>query len=399
MSPVPILVQKFGGTSVSTPEARQHVAAHVRRARDDGYQVAIVVSAMGRRGDPYATDTLLDLLRRDADVVDPRDYNLMFICGEAISVPIVAQTLRRAGIPATGLTSAQAGIFTDGNPLEAEIARIDTSRLRSLLERGEVPVITGGQGVAPGTLDFNTLGRGGSDTSGVAVGVALGAAKVEIFTDVEVISATDPRLVPEAARIRQIGYASMHAMARWGAKVVHPRAIMAGMRGGTPIVLRSTFSQDPGTVIANVADAGGVVGIAALSSMETVALPAGSADASRRAQWEQRSVIMSADDRASGDLVVGAGSEKVGELDAAVAELGATVRRLGPCCWASVIGEGAALREQVPRSRAELDRSGIALLAFEAAEGRSTFVVPEAARGAAVRALYAVAFGETTSTG
>ena len=114
MSRIPILVQKFGGTSVATPERRQQVVGHVRRARLEGYQVAIVVSAMGRRGDPYATDTLLDLLREDGGQVAPADYDLMFTCGEAISAAVMSHALTRAGIPAVGMTSAQARIFTDG---------------------------------------------------------------------------------------------------------------------------------------------------------------------------------------------------------------------------------------------------------------------------------------------
>ena len=113
-------MQKFGGTSVSTPERRQQVVEHVRRARADGYQVAIVVSAMGRRGDPYATDTLLDLLRSDGGPVAPDDYDLMFTCGEAISAAVMSQALKRAGIPAVGLTAAQARIYTDGAPPRGE---------------------------------------------------------------------------------------------------------------------------------------------------------------------------------------------------------------------------------------------------------------------------------------
>jgi len=222
MSRVPILVQKFGGTSVSSPDRRQQVAAQVRAAIAAGHQVAIVVSAMGRRGDPYATDTLLDLLRGDGGPVDPRDYDLIFTCGEAISVAVMAHTLKRAGVPAVGLTSAQARIFTDGHHVEADIETIDTTRLRALMAAGQVPVVTGGQGVARDSLDYTTLGRGGSDTSGVALGVALGARRVDIFTDVAGVAVVDPRLVPGARMLRRVSYGACTRgrcwRAGWGAR-------------------------------------------------------------------------------------------------------------------------------------------------------------------------------------
>src|SRR5450756_449547 len=124
-----------------------------------------------------------DLLRSDGGPVEPDDYDLMFTCGEAISAAVMSQALKRAGIPAVGLTAAQARIYTDGQHVEASIEEIDTSRLHALMAAGQVPVVTGGQGVARDTLDYTTLGRGGSDTSGVALGVALGACRVDIFTD------------------------------------------------------------------------------------------------------------------------------------------------------------------------------------------------------------------------
>src|SRR5450759_1519070 len=285
---IPILVQKFGGTSVSTPERRQQVVGHVRRAIADGNRVAIVVSAMGRRGDPYATDTLLDLLRSDGGPVEPDDYDLMFTCGEAISAAVMSQALKRAGIPAVGLTAAQARIYTDGQHVEASIEEIDTSRLHALMAAGQVPVVTGGQGVARDTLDYTTLGRGGSDTSGVALGVALGACRVDIFTDVEGIAVVDPRLVPGARMLTRVSYAAMHELARFGAKVVHPRALMTGWAGRTPVVIRSTFSDAPGTMIGEVEDEAPIVGLALLPAMETVVLPAGAVNTATREAWERR---------------------------------------------------------------------------------------------------------------
>ena len=279
MIETPILVQKFGGTSVATVDSRRQVVEHIRRAREAGYRVAIVVSAIGRRGAPYATDTLLDLLRSDGGAVDPRDYDLIFVTGEIISVAIMSQTLKRAGIAAVGLTGGQAGLHTDGHYREAEIVGIDVARLRRHMAAGAVPVITGGQGIDPDSQDYTTLGRGASDTSGVAFGVALGAEKVEIFTDVEGVAAIDPRMVPGAHWLARVSFMAMYELARFGAKVLHPRAILAGWRARTPVVVRSTFSTAPGTIIADVADERPIVGLATLSPMDTAWLPANAVDA------------------------------------------------------------------------------------------------------------------------
>jgi len=389
MSGPPVLVQKFGGTSVSTADRRGRVVEHVRRARASGLRVAIVVSAMGRRGDPYATDTLLDLLRADGGGVAPDDYDLMFTCGEAISVAVVSQALKRGGIAATGLTAAQAGIYSNGVHLEADVTRIDTGRLHALLEAGTVPVVAGGQAVAPGTLDFTTLGRGGSDTSGVALGVALGACRVEIFTDVEGVHAADPRLVPGAPMRARIGYAAMYELARFGAKVLHPRAIAAGMAGGTPVVVRSTFSEAPGTLVADVIDEAPLVGLAALPPMETFALPAGSVPDAVRDGWERTRLVMSIVDRDRREIIVGAADDKAGDLRAAVDEAAVgPSRRLGRCCWLSVVGDGLALAAADLGWVRSLRTRAIDVYAREIGVRRATYVVPEAGRQAAAEVVY-----------
>ncbi len=389
MSRSQILVQKFGGTSVSTPERRAQVVEHVRRARIAGDQVAIVVSAMGRRGDPYATDTLLDLLRSDGGPVASDDYDLIFTCGEAISVAVMSQALKRAGIPAAGLTAAQARIYSNDVHLEADIESIDTSRLHALLAAGTVPVITGGQAVSRPTLEFTTLGRGGSDTSGVAVGAALGACRVEIFTDVDGVASADPRLIANARILGRVSYEAMHALARFGATVVHPRAIAAGMRGRTPIVVRSTFTDAPGTLVGDVADEGTLVGLAALPPMETVVLPAAAAAPSTRETWERSRLVMSIIDSECGEVVVGATDDKAGELRDALKEAALEPsRRLGRCCWLSVIGDGAALGTCHAVWMARFGTRGVEVRARELTARRATYVVPEATREIAARAVY-----------
>ena len=397
MSASPILVQKFGGTSVSTPERRQQVVEHVRRAQEDGYQVAIVVSAMGRRGDPYATDTLLDLLRADGGPVAPDDYDLIFTCGEAISVAVMSQALKRAGIPAIGLTAAQARIYSDGTHLEADVEQIDTTRLNALLADGMVPVITGGQAAAPPTLDFTTLGRGGSDTSGVAVGVALGACRVEIFTDVDGVATADPRLVANTRVLSRISYEAMYELARFGARVVHPRALAAGRAGRTPIVVRSTFSDAPGTLICDVEDERPLVGLAALPPMDTVVLPAGAVDQTTREAWERSRLVMSIVDSASGEIVTGAADDKAGDLRAALREARLEpARSLGQCCWLSVIGEAAALGERHPHWMTRLAEQGVEVHAHELATRRITYVVVEAARARAAGLLHETIGNQTS---
>jgi aspartate kinase len=389
MSRSRILVQKFGGTSVSSPERRRQVVEHVRRARADGYQVAIVVSAMGRRGDPYATDTLLDLLRADGGPVAADDYDLMFTCGEAISAAVMSQALKRAGIPAIGLTAAQARIYSNGTHLEADVEQIETTRLNALLAEGTVPVITGGQAVAPATLDFTTLGRGGSDTSGVAVGVALGACRVEIFTDVDGVASADPRLVPGARLLSHVSYEAMHELARFGAKVVHPRALATAWAARTPVVVRSTFSDAPGTLIGDVEDEGPLVGIAALPPMDTVVLQAGAVGQTTREAWERSRLVMSVIDAASGEVVAGAADDKAAELRDALREAAVEpTRSLGRCCWLSVVGRAAALREHHPHWMTRFAQEGLAVHAAERAGRRCTYVVAEAARTRAAELLH-----------
>jgi aspartokinase len=393
----PVLVQKFGGTSVGTPERRQMVVEHVRRARDAGYLVAIVVSAIGRRGDPYATDTLLDLLRADGAAVNPSDYTLMFVTGEIISVALMSHTLNRAGIPACGLSGAQARIFTDGHATEAEILGIDVSRMHRHLERGEVPVVTGGQGIERESFDFNTLGRGASDTSGVAVGVALGAERVDIFTDVEGVATADPRVVPGATTTSHISFERMHELARFGAKVIHPRAVKAGWRGRTPLVVRSTFSALPGTTISESADDSPFSGIAALSALATVTVPNGSIDVDTLALWERRRLIMNLVDRRTGRLVLGCAQphELAGALeDVCVAADGAPA----PLSWVSVVGESGFVAARAAADADVLASVGAPPVHEEAGAFRSTFLVDPSKEHEAVRTLHGAYMSASAQT-
>ncbi|HLQ64876.1 MAG TPA: aspartate kinase, partial [bacterium] len=200
-----VVVQKFGGALLATPAGRVQVADLIAATRQQGTAVVAVVSAIGREGDPYATDTLVRLVRDIGSQVDPRTLDLLLSTGEVISTALVAHTLVRAGCPAIALTGAQAGIITTDEFNDARILRIDTTRARLHMERGRVPVIAGFQGITPDG-EITTLGRGGSDTTAVALGAALGADVVEIYKDVEGIMTADPKLVPAARPIDRITY-------------------------------------------------------------------------------------------------------------------------------------------------------------------------------------------------
>lgn len=245
-----ILVQKFGGTSVATPEVREQVVNQILKARDQGYKVVVVVSAMGRTGDPYATDTLIGLLRSIGGEVPARELDLMMSCGELISSAVLAQTLNASGQKATAFTGARAGIITDDNFGSARILKIEPQKVLEALRADNIVVVAGFQGRTEDG-EITTLGRGGSDTTATALGAALNAELVEIYTDVDGIMTADPRLVPDAQSLRVITYQEVCEMAHLGAKVIHPRAVEIAMAERIPVKIKSTFLDGPGTLISD----------------------------------------------------------------------------------------------------------------------------------------------------
>lgn len=245
---VRVIVQKFGGTSVAGAEAREKVAGHVRAALDEGFAPVVVVSAMGRRGDPYATDTLIGLARSVFDDVKPRELDLLQSCGEVISTVVTVQTLMKAGIRACAFTGGQAGIMTDRTFTNARILEVKPEAVHRCLADGQVAVVAGFQGMTDDG-ETTTIGRGGSDTTAAALGVAMRAEVIDIFTDVEGIMTADPRLAPEARLLDVMTYSEVCEMAHMGARVVHPRAVEIAMDGRVPLRIRSTFSDRQGTLI------------------------------------------------------------------------------------------------------------------------------------------------------
>ncbi len=245
-----IIVQKFGGTSVASSEMRQHAVARVISALNSGYTPVVVVSAMGKLGQPYATDSLLELLRNVNPNASRRNTDLLLSCGEIISAVVFAEELQAAGHPAQALTGWQCGILTDENFSQARIQEINPQRIHSLLEEGIIPVVAGFQGVSR-SQEVTTLGRGGSDTTAAALGVVLQAEWVGIYTDVDGIKTADPRLVPDAPTLPAVSGREVVELAHLGARVIHPRAAELALEEGIPIRILSTTDDGPGTWIAN----------------------------------------------------------------------------------------------------------------------------------------------------
>ncbi|PZN12059.1 MAG: aspartate kinase [Bacillota bacterium] len=234
-------VWKFGGSSVATPERIRHVARRIAAARQEGRNLVVVVSAMGD-----TTDDLIALARELHPEPPTREMDALLATGEQASAALVAMALDALGHPAQSFTGWQAGILTEGPHGTARIRAVAVERLREVLDQGRIPVVAGFQGITEGG-DVTTLGRGGSDTTAVALAAALGAERCEIFSDVEGVFTADPRVVPDARLLPVISYDEMMELARLGAQVLHHRAVICAQQHGLVIHARSTFSDHPGT--------------------------------------------------------------------------------------------------------------------------------------------------------
>lgn len=236
-----LIVQKFGGTSVGTVERIRAVAQRVRRARAEGHDVVVVVSAMAGE-----TNKLVALAQTLVEAPSMREYDVLLASGEQVSVALVAMALTDAGCPARSFLAHQLPLQTDSVHSRARIEAVATDALRAALAAGEVPVVAGFQGV-DGHGSITTLGRGGSDTTGVALAAALEADVCEIFTDVDGIYTTDPNIVRSAQKIPRISYEEMLELASLGAKVLQTRSVEFGMKYGVPIHVRSSFDDSEGS--------------------------------------------------------------------------------------------------------------------------------------------------------
>ena len=242
---MPIIVQKFGGTSVADSTKILAAARKAIRAQNEGNQVVMVVSAMGKN-----TDTLVDLAKQITDEPPAREMDMLLSTGEQVSVALMAMAVHSLGHQAISLTGAQIGIITDSTHTKARIRSISTDRMREALDAGNIVIAAGFQGIDESN-NITTLGRGGSDTTAVALAAVLGADACEIYTDVDGVYTTDPRVVPEARQAKQISYDEMLEFATAGAGVMHNRSIEFAKKFNVPVHVRSSFSDNLGTMIVN----------------------------------------------------------------------------------------------------------------------------------------------------
>ena len=244
-----VLVQKYGGTSVGDAEKIRHVAGRIAAARRAGNSIAVVVSAMGD-----TTDRLIELAESISAAPDPRELDVLLSTGELVSCTLVTMALREIGEQAVSMSGAQAGIRTDTAHGSASIVEFDAERVQQALDAGRIVIVAGFQGVTH-EMDVTTLGRGGSDTTAVALAAALGAERCEVYTDVDGIYTADPRIVPDARKLSEIGYEEMLELASYGAKM-HPRSIELAAWYNTPVLVASSARDVPGTLIHEVAPEG-----------------------------------------------------------------------------------------------------------------------------------------------
>ncbi len=243
-----IVVQKYGGTSVGSATKIKSIAKRIISCFEKGNRVVAVVSAMGD-----TTDDLITLAKEITPTPDERELDVLLSTGEIVSSTLMAMAIRSAGYKAVSLSGAQAGIYTDNTHNKARILRIDPERVKKELDKGNIVIVAGFQGINE-DMDITTLGRGGSDTTAVAIAVALKADSCEIYTDVEGVYTADPRVVPDARKLKTIGYEEMLEMATYGAKVMHSRAVELGQLYNIPILVASSFSDAEGTIICGGSD-------------------------------------------------------------------------------------------------------------------------------------------------
>ncbi len=239
-----VLVHKYGGSSVNGPERIRAVAQRIAAARAAGHALVVVVSAMGD-----TTDELIALAHRVSPVPSRREMDMLLSTGERVTMALVAMALHDLGVQAISFTGSQSGILTDEAHASARIVGVKPDRIRAALDAGQVVIVAGFQGVSPVTKEITTLGRGGSDTTAVALAAALGRVRCEIFTDVDGVFTADPRVVPGARLVPRMGYRTCSALAHLGGRVLHARCVDLAARERVPLAVRSAFRDAPWTEI------------------------------------------------------------------------------------------------------------------------------------------------------
>jgi aspartate kinase len=393
-----IVVMKFGGTSVATATARASIARTVLASLESGVAPVLVVSAMGRSGQPYATDTLLSLV--EGLPADPREIDLLMASGEIVSAVVLAHELRAAGVEARAFTGAEAGVGTDGVFGSAAITDVHPGSLLAALSEGVVPVVAGFQGIAEdGSL--TTLGRGGSDTTACALGVALQAEAVEIYTDVDGVMSADPRSCEGPTVLEVIRADELHQMARHGARVVHTPAAELALASGLAVRVRNTYSDHPGTRVADIAAYCPDRVATAVSHNDgvariRVALPAPEGTRAHMAA-QARVYRAMADASVSLDMFTPVGETLVFSIPeksldkacAVLSTLGMTYRVQASLSKITLVGAGMHGVPGVMARMAEcLDRAGVNVLQTADSHTTISVLVPSEERRATVQALH-----------
>lgn len=262
---MPIVVHKYGGTSVADPKRISAVADRVRHTRAAGFDVVVVVSAMG-----HTTDQLLRLASQISPKPTPRELDMLLTAGERITMALLAMALHEREVPAVSYTGSQAGILTDSSHGEARITRITGERVRQSLEEGKVVIVAGFQGVDPQSKEVTTLGRGGSDTTAVELAATLDAVGCEIYTDVTGVYSADPNVVPGAIKLDSVSYEDMYALSKAGAAVLAPPSVERAQDLGVVVEVRSSFVPDSGTTIGPDPSSRTLVGVAHAPGLVTL---------------------------------------------------------------------------------------------------------------------------------
>ncbi|MFO7815119.1 MAG: aspartate kinase [Halanaerobiales bacterium] len=264
-----LVVLKFGGSSLKNKKARRAAVNRIEESLQKGNKPIVIVSAIGRKGSAYATDTLLELAENTFKDLDGREKDLIMSCGEIISSVIMVQHLKKKAIKAKALTGAQAGILTDENYCNSDVININPENVLRLINKNIVPVIAGFQGISKNG-EITTLGRGGSDTTASIIAAGLSAKKIEIYTDVEGLLTGDPSIIEKANFLAKTNYTEACELAYQGAEVIHPAAAEIAMKNKIPIEVRSTFNNKEGTIIDKIGDKKKLTPITGLASREDI---------------------------------------------------------------------------------------------------------------------------------
>ena len=395
-------MHKYGGTSVNGPERIRAVATRVAAARAAGHAMVVVVSAMGD-----TTDELIALAHRVSPQPSRREMDMLLTTGERVSMALLAMALHDLGVHAISFTGSQSGILTDEAHANARIIGVKPDRIRAALEAGQVAIVAGFQGVSPVTKEITTLGRGGSDTTAVALAAALGRARCEIYTDVDGVYTADPRVVPGARLVPKMGYRSCSALAHLGGRVLHARCVDLAARERVALAVRSSFRDAPGTEVSDgiVEDTVEAPRVEAVAHRDGVSLAI--AEGNAGGNGEARGIVEAvAEQFPALELVA---HEQADATHGAIVWLGtredvealrARFREVrGPggewrldvvhdAAFVSLVGLGLGATEAAKAERA-LEKAGVPLVALRVTPAALIFRVDAKRCEAAVRALHA----------